>query len=101
MWKCVCDCGSVVIVRGATLKNGDTRSCGCVKSYGEKTIAQYLNSLGITFKKEYMFKDCVNANGNKLRFDFAIFKQGVLSCLIEYQGEQHYYPPQRNPDFGA
>ena len=31
-WKCVCDCGKEVVVRTADLKNGQTRSCGCLHS---------------------------------------------------------------------
>lgn len=31
MWKCVCDCGSVVTVNGKHLKKGDTKSCGCLQ----------------------------------------------------------------------
>lgn len=71
-WECKCDCGSVVTVRAATLKNGDTRSCGCVKSHGERQIAEYLESHGIVYQREYSFNDCVNAAGHRLKFDFAI-----------------------------
>jgi len=28
-WKCTCDCGKVTEVRGAVLRNGHTKSCGC------------------------------------------------------------------------
>ena len=28
-WECQCDCGNVAIVKGLSLKNGDTKSCGC------------------------------------------------------------------------
>lgn len=29
MYKCLCDCGAVKIVRGKDLKSGHTKSCGC------------------------------------------------------------------------
>jgi hypothetical protein len=29
MWKCNCECGNTVIVRGAALSSGHTVSCGC------------------------------------------------------------------------
>jgi hypothetical protein len=30
-WNCVCDCGAKTIVRGTSLANGNTRSCGCLE----------------------------------------------------------------------
>lgn len=30
-WKCICDCGKLVLVHRKELKNGDTKSCGCLK----------------------------------------------------------------------
>ena len=30
-WKCVCDCGLTVIATGANLRNGNTKSCGCLR----------------------------------------------------------------------
>ena len=29
LWKCQCECGNIIIVRGADLRNGHTKSCGC------------------------------------------------------------------------
>lgn len=34
MWKCQCECGNVVIVRGKSLKGGVTKSCGCWQREG-------------------------------------------------------------------
>ncbi|GMQ91711.1 MAG: hypothetical protein BMS9Abin11_1022 [Gammaproteobacteria bacterium] len=36
-WACLCDCGTKVIVRGNNLKNGHTKSCGCLQKVGKKT----------------------------------------------------------------
>ena len=42
---------------------------------------------------QYSFKDCLSNNNHLLFFDFAIFnQQNNLVALIEYQGEQHYFP---------
>ena len=30
LWECMCDCGGVARTRGADLRNGHTRSCGCL-----------------------------------------------------------------------
>lgn len=32
LWECRCDCGAVHIVRGASLRRGLTKSCGCKRS---------------------------------------------------------------------
>lgn len=31
MWKCKCDCGNYTITGASELKNGTTKSCGCLK----------------------------------------------------------------------
>ena len=31
-WKCKCDCGKEIIVKGSSLRNGNTKSCGCLHS---------------------------------------------------------------------
>lgn len=37
LWSCVCDCGKQVVVFGARLKSGNSKSCGCIRSEGNKT----------------------------------------------------------------
>ena len=32
LWNCRCACGGAVVVVGANLKNGNTRSCGCLRA---------------------------------------------------------------------
>lgn len=33
-WICRCDCGQEIAVLGAKLRNGNTRSCGCLARMG-------------------------------------------------------------------
>jgi hypothetical protein len=40
LWECVCDCGSVVHVRGSYLRSGHTRSCGCLRSKAAKRLKE-------------------------------------------------------------
>ena len=31
LWLCRCDCGNEIVVRGADLRSGNTKSCGCLR----------------------------------------------------------------------
>lgn len=89
-WLCQCDCGNKTIVDGPDLRQGKTQSCGCLSSFGEQQILQLLQSKNIPYKKEYWFIDLINERGGHPRFDFALFNESGLVCLIEYQGLQHF-----------
>lgn len=39
VWKCLCSCGNIVDVVGRYLRNGDTKSCGCLKSKSMRAVA--------------------------------------------------------------
>lgn len=92
-WKCKCDCGNYCVVSSKYLSQSKFPSCGCNKSIGESIIKNILDKLKYNYKKEYIFPDLEDLNN--LRFDFAIFKNNKLFCLIEYQGEQHYSDTSR------
>lgn len=61
----------------------------CRLSKGEQKIEKLLIDKKCTFKMEYTFKD-LQGDASQLRFDFAVFKNNKLSCLVEYDGRQHF-----------
>ncbi len=64
MWECQCDCGEKAIVEGASLKNGLTRSCGCLN---KERIDSYnvmdTNIRIISHEEEKLYKN--NTSGYK------------------------------------
>jgi hypothetical protein len=41
MWRCVCDCGKTTETRTSSLKNGHTKSCGCLALLSGKESYHY------------------------------------------------------------
>ena len=79
-------CGNSWSVRPANLLWG--YGCPrCKQSKGEKLVEEYLSSKGVNFTTQKKFKD-LKAIKN-LSFDFYLPEENIL---IEYQGQQHYYP---------
>lgn len=60
-WICQCDCGNLSKpIRGQSLKDGHTKSCGCIKSLGNTVIKNILLKLNISFcEEEYLLKRIV------------------------------------------
>lgn len=89
-YKCQCDCGSITIVDATNLRNGNTNSCGCLKSKGEMIINNWLQKHNINFRSQYSFDDCFLSTGRRPFFDFVLFKNDKPYLVIEYNGIQHY-----------
>lgn len=90
MWECKCSCGNPnsIFVSTSDLIRKHVKSCGCIKSNGERLIKESLQKLNIKYKQEYIFKNCINPKTNqKLKFDF--YLPDYNTC-IEYDGEQHF-----------
>lgn len=91
---CRCECGIEKWVAIKNLKRtgqyGRTISCGCKqKSSGEIQIAMLLDIYNIPYIEQYFIDDFSKHSA----FDFAIFdKDKKLIGLIEYDGEQHFFP---------
>lgn len=46
MWLCKCDCGNEIQVKGTYLRNGDTKSCGCISKGNAHNRTGYKNISG-------------------------------------------------------
>lgn len=63
IWECLCDCGKKTNVIKTSLRNGVTKSCGCLKNEGGKNF--WKHGLGHTkFNNTYhsIFQRCNNPN---------------------------------------
>lgn len=66
--------------------------CSKSMSRGERCVEKYLKNHNLAFENQYWIKKCKDKYA--LPFDFAVFNADrSLNCLIEYQGEQHFYDP--------
>lgn len=90
-YHCKCDCGNELDVSSSHLKRKDTKSCGCVHSFPETYISDFLRKNNICFQRQYKFNECKSRKNRKLPFDFAIFNnKKQLQFLIQFQGQQHF-----------
>lgn len=79
------ECGYTFSMNGYNfLKSKGCPNCFKTKSKGEIKIEQFLTQNNINFKEQYRIKD-----NPKLSYDFFLPDYNIL---IEYQGEQHYFP---------
>jgi hypothetical protein len=81
-------CGTVWSVNPGDFLHKKSRCPFCNESKGEKVIGEWLRNNNFSFESQYRFKDCIHKR--TLPFDFAVFKDGKLSTLIEYDGKQHF-----------
>lgn len=59
-WLCYCNCGNFVEVRGDALRNGNTKSCGCLKGCNH---SKYHTRLYRTYAN--MKQRCYNKNNKR------------------------------------
>lgn len=66
-WLCLCDCGKNTIVYSGSLKNGDTRSCGCLQ---KEIVIKHGHSTRTKVSRTYnswhgMITRCINFRHKK------------------------------------
>jgi len=76
LWECVCICGNIAVVRACKLRNGNTRSCGCLlkehcRKLKKKKIHGHASREGKTptYRSwQHMVERCTNPNSDNFRF---------------------------------
>lgn len=82
--KCKCFCGEEFTCRYNNLTQGNTMSCGCIKSKGEEVCADVLKNKNIRYVRQKTFPDLKDKRN--LSYDFFLPDYNVL---IEIDGSFH------------
>ncbi|WNM52938.1 HNH endonuclease [Staphylococcus phage S-CoN_Ph10] len=69
-YKCKCECGNTIITKGKYLRNGDTKSCGCLVKETSMRIGSKNKTHGLSKLPEYnvyttMINRCNNPNHDR------------------------------------
>ena len=81
-WLCLCECGRKVETNGTNLRQGNTRSCGCLKREASIATGKRNATHGMTNSKEYrtwrqMMWRCLNPQSA----DYDLYgKRGIRVC---------------------
>lgn len=70
IWKCKCDCGNIVTIKGSELRRGRTTSCGCFRIQRIKeSRSKHLKSNTRLYHIWQAMKDrCYNNNNKKYKY---------------------------------
>lgn len=99
-WQCQCDCGNITTVTGLNLKNGTSKSCGCLKHK-----QRYNDLVGLRFgrlvvmeiykiKNEIVFWNCVCDCGKNNIVTTGHLKSGhtqSCGCLMREKSREKAY----------
>ena len=82
-WLCKCDCGNLTVTNGLTLRNGKTKSCGCIITGKQRKGEQPLKRMFRSYK--------TGATNRNLKFElsFIDFKNTVMKECF-YCGDKPY-----------
>lgn len=96
-WRCVCDCGTEVVVKAIYLTTGDTTSCGCVKremdranlrdAYDEKRVDGVVMPL---FKDQTPRKDSSTGYRGVSKYQTRVGKEERYRAKITVNGKTYF-----------
>ena len=90
MWKCLCDCGNYTIINGYSLRNGISKSCGCLSGELAKQRKQTHNHHGERMYNIWknMKQRCFNTNNKNYN---SYGGRGITVCVEWKNDFQAFY----------
>ena len=68
LWRCACDCGRTTLVRGSSLTQGRTRSCGCGVAAKARQPRLHGQSKGVLYRRwQAMKRRCLLESDSEYR----------------------------------
>lgn len=91
MWLCRCDCGKTIVARGSSLRDGHTKSCGCLKFNHLDLAGERFGKLTAVAKTDKYSKwNCICECGNSATYStFALISGNVKSCGCSQHPKNH------------
>ena len=96
-WRCKCDCGNETVVCAGSLRHGDIKSCGCMRSfhgfneYVEKDdgLYIYVGDKEVIIDKEdlnkiYPYRVCIGKNGYAVAGRHKTIHRLIMDCPKGY-----------------
>jgi len=98
LWKCVCDCGNEKVINGASLRQGISRSCGCLKKDTDKNkmLHDYTGER-IGRLKVLKQTEPISTNGNKKHRRWHV----KCDCGVEKTLQTQTLRKQKETGFGS
>lgn len=101
-WLCMCDCGNEFVASASSLRNGGTKSCGCLRRETSKMIGETVNRRhGKKGTRVYriwagMLNRCRNENAK----DFARYGGSGVTVCKRWDTFENFLADMGEPDSG-
>jgi len=93
-WNVECECGGVSVIRGAVLRKGKSKSCGCYRVEAKKTHGMYQTPIHRVWSN--MIQRCENPNNTAYRNYGA---RGIRVCDRWNKSFEAFYQDMGNVPF--